>query len=109
MSDEWRDESMCLGTPIHMWFAKTISTRKDKAKGDPEAKLLAGAKRMCDICPVFDECLDDALAIQPSPVDRIPGHDAGIRANTTLRMRRMILDGEIPRPRRPFTQIEGAA
>jgi WhiB family redox-sensing transcriptional regulator len=57
MDDEWRDRAACQGQPAEFFFAR--SDRYGVDRHDPAA--LAEGKRICNGCPVREECLDAAL------------------------------------------------
>jgi WhiB family redox-sensing transcriptional regulator len=55
----WVDQAACKGAPIEYFFAVTPD-RYGVERHDPV--LLAEGRRICDRCPVREECLDAALA-----------------------------------------------
>jgi WhiB family transcriptional regulator, redox-sensing transcriptional regulator len=57
----WRDLAACDGKPTDLFFG--TPDRYGYDRHDPAA--LATAKRICDLCPVREECLDTALDLGP--------------------------------------------
>lgn len=49
---EWRSMAACLGMPTDMFFLKRGDSSKE-------------AKEVCSSCPVKDDCLDEAVHINP--------------------------------------------
>lgn len=63
----WSDHAECKDHPEDLWFGFGDGTTKE-------------AKAICNVCPVKEDCLEDALA-QPST------SDFGIRGGTSARER----------------------
>lgn len=80
MPDTWRDEALCQSHPEIDWIP-------DPPAGRPRRETLANltaARAVCAVCPVSDDCLEDALT---SP------HTFGIRAGTIDAQRRKLRKG----------------
>ena len=74
----WRNQAACLGADPDL-FVPT-------GQGNVPREALT----YCTRCPVRNDCLDDALARQPT-------HDAGVWGGTTERLRAVLRLGRISR------------
>ena len=75
----WREQAACLGADPNL-FVPT-------GQGNTPREGLT----YCVRCPVRNDCLDDALARQPT-------HDAGVWGGTTERIRAALRLGRLTRP-----------
>lgn len=77
--DRWEDRAACKGEPLKYFFG--TPDRYGVDRHDPG--LLAKGRRICDRCPVREECLDAALG---KGIDEF-----GVRGGTTKAEREKLL------------------
>lgn len=70
---DWLDEAACRGKETALFFVNG----EDKGKGAPKDSPYAEAKRICDSCPVIDQCRNWVMSTEP------PGQRLGMVGGLT--------------------------
>lgn len=79
---DWHDQALCAGMDEQAWFGSRDITERPAIS----MSVIARAKKVCEQCPVFEECLAAALGID-SAANR---EEYGIWAGTSGRTRKRI-------------------
>lgn len=72
---EWQDRAHCAGTGHDMYFGN------EKEQPTMSIKQVRNAAKLCDVCPVYEECLRHALTVR---------EEYGVWAGTSGRTRRRL-------------------
>lgn len=63
MTDDWRSDAACAGTPTAIWFPEALAhggRAPDRTPGRYDLSY-AQARRICQVCPSITQCRDEAL------------------------------------------------
>lgn len=72
---EWQDQAHCAGTGHDKYFGN------ENEQPTMSIKQVRNAAKLCDVCPVYDECLTHALSVR---------EEYGVWAGTSGRARRKL-------------------